>query len=124
MFIGSIKAIQLHVLQIVHVIDEPACFMHLLLIQLVCLCGDVHSKSAAALVRSSGQLYAAMKCPGTNIAMCITDHPAESLGSISRIQCANACDRLGWNWFNFIAADNTGVCLIGDCQLFNIKPQT
>ena len=96
--------------------------MYLLLIQLICLCGDAHSH--LALVRSSGNLYAVMKCPGTKVAMCITDHPAESIGSISRIQCANACNRLDWNWVNFITADISAECDVGECQLFNVKPQT
>ena len=100
----------------IHVVGEPAYSMYLLLIQLICLYGDVHSQSA--MVRSSGQLYSAMKCPGTNIAMCITDDPAESHGSIGRTQCADACNRLDWNWFNFIAEYD-----VGKCQLFNVKPQ-
>jgi hypothetical protein len=109
------------VLQVIPVVGEFAHTMYLLLIQLICSCGDVHSHSA--LLRSSGQLYTAMKYSGTNIAICITDEPAESLGSISRGQCVNACNRLGWNWFNFIASDNSAERDVGECQWFNVKPQ-
>ena len=100
----------------------PYRTMYLVLLDLFALFECLEMINSPNVV--NGQIFSKFKCPANNTVMCALDQPNKTLSFISREHCGSTCHTvLRWNWFNHIADEDPTRCMMGECQLFEKKPQ-
>ena len=72
----------------------------------------------------NGQFFSRLRCQPNNRAMCALDEPTMAYSRVTKEQCCSYCNSVGWKWFNFIGDEDATKCNVGDCQLFDSKPQS
>ena len=75
---------------------------------------------------NSGRQFSSARCTADSSLLCGVSESTESINTVSRSQCASACNRLDkCDWFNYVIDGDPEVVNSGRglCQLFDYDPE-